>query len=99
VAHERARVLSERRGDAVLVTLNAPQRRNAIDQQMVDALHRVLDEYWHDKTLAAVVITGAGTRRSRAAPTSRSCANAPRATRCARSTAASSTASRSSRLP
>ena len=54
------RVLSERRGDAVLVTLNAPQRRNAIDQQMVDALHRVLDEYWHDKTLAAVVITGAG---------------------------------------
>ncbi|HEX6812908.1 MAG TPA: enoyl-CoA hydratase-related protein [Planctomycetota bacterium] len=54
------RVLCERRGDAVLVTLNAPQRRNAIDQQMVDALHRVLDEHWHDDSLAALVLTGAG---------------------------------------
>ncbi len=54
------RVLHERRGDAVLVTLNAPERRNAIDQQMVDGLHRVLDELWHDESVAAIVITGAG---------------------------------------
>ena len=55
-----SRVLSERRGDAVLVTLNAPERRNAIDQEMVDGLHAVLDELQHDASVAAVVITGAG---------------------------------------
>jgi len=55
-----ARVLSERRGDAVLVTLNAPERRNAIDQEMVDGLHAVLDELQHDESVAAIVLTGAG---------------------------------------
>lgn len=55
-----SRVLSERRGDAVLVTLNAPERRNAIDQEMVDGLHAVLDELADDDTVAAIVITGAG---------------------------------------
>jgi len=54
------RVLTERRGDAVLVTLNAPERRNAIDQQMVDGLHEVLDAHWHDESVAALVLTGAG---------------------------------------
>ena len=54
------RVLTERHGDAVLVTLNAPERRNAIDQQMVDGLHRVLDDLWHHESIAALVITGAG---------------------------------------
>ena len=57
---EAPRVLHERRGDAVLVTLNAPERRNAIDQQMVDGLHRVLDTLWNDESVAALVITGAG---------------------------------------
>lgn len=54
------RILSERRGDAVLVTLNAPERRNAIDLEMVDALHALLDELWDDDSVAALVITGAG---------------------------------------
>ena len=55
-----SRVLSERRGDAVLVTLNAPERRNAIDQEMVDGLHAVLDELQADPSVAAIVLTGAG---------------------------------------
>lgn len=54
------RILAERRGNALLVTLNAPERRNAIDQEMVDGLHRVLDQHWHDESVAALVITGAG---------------------------------------
>ena len=49
-----SRVLSERRGDAVLVTLNAPERRNAIDQEMVDGLHAVLDELQHDDSIAEI---------------------------------------------
>lgn len=44
----------------MLLTLNAPERRNAIDQQMVDGLHRALDELWSDDSLATLVITGAG---------------------------------------
>lgn len=54
------KVLTERHGDVVLVTLNAPERRNAIDQEMVDGLHRVLDAHWHDESVAALVLTGAG---------------------------------------
>lgn len=54
------RVLQQRQGDVLLVTLNAPERRNAIDQEMVDGLHAVLDQHWHDESLAAVVLTGAG---------------------------------------
>ena len=55
-----SRVLSERRGDAVLGSLNAPERRNAIDQEMVDGLHAVLDDLADDDSVAAIVITGAG---------------------------------------
>src|SRR5262249_51226431 len=54
------RILAERKGPALLVTLNAPERRNAIDQQMVDELHALLDAHAGDETLAALVITGAG---------------------------------------
>ena len=54
------RVLTERRGNTLVVTLNAPERRNAIDQQMVHGLHRVLDEIESDDELCAIVITGAG---------------------------------------
>lgn len=54
------RILVERRCATLLVTLNAPKRRNAIDQEMVDGLHGVLDEYWDDETVAAIVLTGAG---------------------------------------
>ena len=55
-----AKILSERRGSALLVTLNAPERRNAIDQEMVDALHALLDQYHDDESVAALVLTGAG---------------------------------------
>jgi enoyl-CoA hydratase len=54
------RILTERRGDVLLVTLNAPERRNAIDQEMVLGLHRVLDDHAADDALAAIVLTGAG---------------------------------------
>ena len=54
------RVLTERCDSSLLVTLNAPERRNAIDHAMVQGLHRVLDDHEHDADLAAIVITGAG---------------------------------------
>jgi len=57
-----APVLLERRGDVALLTLNAPERRNAIDLAMVQAMHGVLDQLQRDDSLGAVVITGAGDR-------------------------------------
>jgi enoyl-CoA hydratase len=54
------RILTERRGEVLLVTLNAPERRNAIDQEMVLGLHGVLDDHAADPALAAIVLTGAG---------------------------------------
>lgn len=50
----------EVRGETALVTLNAPEKRNALDLQMVEDLHAALDELAARDTLAAIVITGAG---------------------------------------
>jgi enoyl-CoA hydratase len=49
-----------RDGALVLVTLNRPERRNALDQAMVDALHGVLDVLQGDETIGAMVLAGAG---------------------------------------
>ena len=42
------------------LTLNRPEKRNAIDSPMVDALLRELDRAELDKSVAVVVIRGAG---------------------------------------
>jgi enoyl-CoA hydratase len=49
-----------RDGAIVTATLNRPEKRNALDQAMVDALHRVLDELGSDESIAALIVTGAG---------------------------------------
>lgn len=46
-------------GVAVL-TLNRPERRNALTVEMIDALGRVLAELEHDDDVGAIVLTGAG---------------------------------------
>jgi enoyl-CoA hydratase len=53
----------ERAGALALVTLNRPERRNALDRAMVDALHAVLDELQGDESdigVGAMVLSGAG---------------------------------------
>ncbi|MEO0479908.1 MAG: enoyl-CoA hydratase/isomerase family protein [Planctomycetota bacterium] len=54
------RTLRERRDTIAVITLNAPERRNAIDLEMVESLHRDLDALQDEKDLGAVVLTGAG---------------------------------------
>ena len=54
------KILLERRGTAALLTLNAPERRNAIDLVMVREVHRALEELATDAELSALVLTGAG---------------------------------------
>jgi enoyl-CoA hydratase len=61
-------VLWQVEGGVATVTLNRPDRRNAIDQEMVDALHRAFDaleprvDVDGDETVRALVLTGAGGR-------------------------------------
>jgi len=56
------KILLELRGEVALITLNAPEKRNALDLAMVQDLHRALDELGGQDGLAVLVITGAGGR-------------------------------------
>jgi enoyl-CoA hydratase len=53
-------VLYERRGPIALLTLNRPDKLNAIDAQMVAELGQRLDEAEADDAVRAVVLRGAG---------------------------------------
>src|SRR5689334_10310594 len=52
----------ERRERAAIVTLNRPDRRNALDRATVTELGRIGRELGADGTLGVVVLTGAGDR-------------------------------------
>jgi enoyl-CoA hydratase len=53
-------VLSERRGRVLLITLNRPDARNAVNRALGDALAQVLEELDGDAGLSVGVLTGAG---------------------------------------
>jgi enoyl-CoA hydratase/carnithine racemase len=55
-------VLVETRGPVALVTLNRPQKLNALDYALIDRLMAVLDSIEADDEVRAVVLTGAGER-------------------------------------
>src|SRR5919202_7039294 len=50
----------ERRGAAALVTLNRPEKRNALDGQLRCAFLGAIDAVSRDQAVRAVVVTGAG---------------------------------------
>ena len=54
------KILLEQKDAVAVITLNAPERRNALDLAMVQDLHRALDELATRPGLAAIVIQGAG---------------------------------------
>jgi len=53
-------VRSERRGEAVLLTLDRPEQLNALSRSLLEALAARIRELAADATLRAVVLTGAG---------------------------------------
>jgi enoyl-CoA hydratase len=53
-------VLLEQRGRVALVTMNRPEKRNALDGQMRCAFLGVMDRIRRDANTRAVVLTGAG---------------------------------------
>jgi enoyl-CoA hydratase len=55
-------VLAETRGPVAVVTLNRPEKLNALDYALIDRLMAVLDAAEDDDGIRAVVLTGAGER-------------------------------------
>ena len=55
-----ARILIERDGATLTLTLNRPDKLNAIDGAMLDALGEALGEIERDREVRAVILTGAG---------------------------------------
>jgi enoyl-CoA hydratase len=53
-------VLTERRGATLLVTINRPDQRNAVDAAVAEGIASALDELDRDDALAVGVLTGAG---------------------------------------
>ncbi|SEA41840.1 enoyl-CoA hydratase/isomerase family protein [Paraburkholderia sartisoli] len=53
-------VLLEKVGGTAIVTLNRPQRRNALDNTIKTGMTTVIEEIRHDPSVHAVVLTGAG---------------------------------------
>lgn len=51
---------SERRGAALLVTLNRPEAMNALSSALVQSIHEAVREAARDLSIRGVVITGAG---------------------------------------
>ncbi|OLT13304.1 enoyl-CoA hydratase [Actinomadura sp. CNU-125] len=60
VTDENAPVLLERDGGVAVVTLNRPDRRNALDARTKTALRRALEDAASDAGVRAVLLTGAG---------------------------------------
>jgi enoyl-CoA hydratase len=53
-------VLAERRGSVLLITLNRPEVRNAVNAALAEGVAAALDELDSDDELAVGVVTGAG---------------------------------------
>jgi len=53
-------LLANREGGVLTLVLNRPDRRNAIDPELRDALARALDDAATDAAVRGVVVTGAG---------------------------------------
>jgi methylglutaconyl-CoA hydratase len=53
-------ILLEKQKDIYLLTLNRPEKRNALSPELVAALHREIDNIQADKNCKVLIITGAG---------------------------------------
>lgn len=53
-------LLTERRGRVLIITLNRPEQRNALNSELADGLAAALAELDADENLTAGVLTGAG---------------------------------------
>jgi crotonobetainyl-CoA hydratase len=59
-ASEPPAAIGERRGNTLLITINRPEARNAVNGAVSTAVGDALEHAQHDPAIRAVVITGAG---------------------------------------
>ena len=59
---EHAVVLAEKHGRGLTLTLNRPEKRNALSPELIEALKMHLDRADADPEVGAIVLTGAGDR-------------------------------------
>jgi enoyl-CoA hydratase len=59
-ASEQAVVLTEQRGSVLLITLNRPEVRNAVNAALAEGIAKALDRLDGDEALSVGVLTGAG---------------------------------------
>ncbi len=57
---DQAAVLTERRDRVLVVTLNRPDQRNAVNRAVAEGIAHALDELDADPSLAVGIVTGAG---------------------------------------
>lgn len=57
---DEQRILTERRGSVLIITINRPQARNAFDAASAQAMEAAVDQLDADDSLFVGVITGAG---------------------------------------
>ena len=60
VADAQPAALIERRGNVMIITINRPEARNAVNSAVSTAVGDALEQAQHDPDVRAVVITGAG---------------------------------------
>lgn len=60
VADTQPAALTERRGNVMIITINRPEARNAVNAAVSTAVGDALEQAQHDPDVRAVVITGAG---------------------------------------
>lgn len=59
-SNEDGKILVDKTDGIAVVTLNAPEKRNAIDREMVDGLHAALDDLLESDDVTVLILTGAG---------------------------------------
>src|SRR3954452_2383014 len=60
MSSEQPAVLTERRDNVLIITLNRPEARNAVNLALAEGVAAALDELDADDALSVGVITGAG---------------------------------------
>lgn len=55
-------VLAEVKNSVLVITLNRPEKLNALNKQTIEELHETLVEAENDKNIKALIITGAGNK-------------------------------------
>lgn len=55
-------ILTEIKNEVLIITINRPDKLNALNKQTIEELHEILVDAENDKAIRALIITGSGTK-------------------------------------